>query len=99
MDLASKALTSVLKKRGHDGVMVLSPDKHGRGRLRELVVFDPTQIKSAVANRGTFDPAAPRHTQMALLGAGLAAGAARRTLTGEAEPAPEGIDNPYGGKK
>ena len=97
-DLASKALTSVLKKRGHDGVMVLDPDKHGRGVLTELVVFEPTQIKSAAANRGTFDPAAPRHVQMDLLGAGVTAAAARRALASEAQGELESTDNPYGGK-
>ena len=37
---------------GHDGVIF----KHGTGEISQVVAFDPTQIKSAIGNRGTFDP-------------------------------------------
>lgn len=90
----SDALTTVLKRKGYDGVLV----PHSKGGLYEIVVFDPRQIKSVAGNRGTFDPANPRHTQMNILGTGLAAGAAHKAMSGEAEPAPEGLDNPYGGR-
>jgi hypothetical protein len=43
-----------LKKRGHDGIIMKFEDGDG-----EYVAFDPTQIKSAIGNRGTFDPADP----------------------------------------
>ena len=49
-------LTGQIQKRaqfyGHDGIMTRYPD----GRIREIVLFNPTQIKSATANRGTFSP-------------------------------------------
>ena len=51
--------------------------------VAEIVAFDPRQIKSASGNIGTFDPADVRHTRSALLGAGLSAEAARRTMAGE----------------
>lgn len=40
-----------MKLRGYDGLWLRC--------VRELVVFSPTQIKSATGNRGTFDPADP----------------------------------------
>jgi hypothetical protein len=49
-------LTGQIQKRaqlyGHDGIMTRYPD----GRIREIVLFNPEQIKSATANKGTFDP-------------------------------------------
>jgi hypothetical protein len=39
---------------GHDGVIVRDEDG-----IREVVAFSPTQIKSAIGNRGTFDPGNP----------------------------------------
>ncbi len=37
---------------GHDGIVV-----HGSlGEMQEIIVFKPSQIKSAIGNRGTFDP-------------------------------------------
>jgi hypothetical protein len=55
-----------LQKMGHDGIIVESATSPGR----EYIVFDPEQIKSALGNRGTYDPSNPdiRHS--------LAAGAA-----------------------
>ena len=41
--------------KGYDGIEV--KDDYGHGR--SFVAFDPTQIKSATANRGTFDPTKP----------------------------------------
>ncbi len=43
----------------HDGVIVLHADyedKNDPGDWAEIVVRDATQIKSAIGNRGTFDP-------------------------------------------
>ena len=45
-----------IKKHGYDGAVRFAPND---GRLLEIVVFDPTQIKS-IHNRGTFDPNDPR---------------------------------------
>lgn len=44
----------VLAERGYDGIAITHKD----GAV-EYVVFEPTQIKSATGNRGTFDPANP----------------------------------------
>jgi hypothetical protein len=35
---------------------------HENGKINEIAVIDPTQIKSAIGNRGTFDPNDPRIT-------------------------------------
>lgn len=45
-----------LREMGHDGLIIESSSSPGS---REYIVFDPTQIKSAVGNRGTFDPNDP----------------------------------------
>jgi hypothetical protein len=43
-----------LRGEGHDGVVYRGDDAHGGGS--EYVVFEPTQIKSAIGNNGDFDP-------------------------------------------
>jgi hypothetical protein len=50
------------KAKGHDGVIFTftaekAPDG---GPLKEFVVFAPAQVKSAIGNRGSFDPSDPR---------------------------------------
>jgi len=55
----------VLKERGHDGVFYL--DKNGA--VQEVIAFDPTQVKSAIGNRGTYDVTNP-----SILAAGLPVG-------------------------
>jgi hypothetical protein len=42
-----------LQEEGHDGIVVLEP-----GRT-EYIIFEPSQIKSAIGNTGAFDPANP----------------------------------------
>lgn len=42
-----------LRAMGHDGIII----QHKEGK--EVVVFDPAQVKSAVGNNGDFDPANP----------------------------------------
>ena len=44
-----------LQDAGHDGIVI-----KGRGFNNEYVAFSPEQIKSAIGNRGTFDPSDPR---------------------------------------
>lgn len=39
------------KNSGHDGIIVTFDDG-----VQEITVFRPEQIKSAIGNRGTFDP-------------------------------------------
>lgn len=65
-------LASLAQESGKDGAIISRVvdyrDKGATGKSEEnttkpsttFVVFDPTQIKSAVGNRGTFDPADPR---------------------------------------
>jgi len=48
-ELRSRAL-----KQGYDGIML-----YQEGSLRELVVFDPTDIKSAIGNQGTYNRFSP----------------------------------------
>jgi len=51
------ALREELRARGYDGVIAdLSGTVPG---AREMVAFEPTQIKSAIGNVGTFDPNDP----------------------------------------
>ena len=50
--------TAALKKAGYDGVVVYR-EKDGNRYVFEAVAFDPSQIKSAIGNRGTFDPNNP----------------------------------------
>jgi len=45
-------------ERGHDG-MILRNHYDAGGVQDQYVAFDPTQIKSATGNRGTFDPKNP----------------------------------------
>lgn len=43
------------RENGHDGVILIAPD----GGVDWAIPFSPTQIKSAIGNAGTFDPANP----------------------------------------
>lgn len=58
--LDKKALTEELKANGHDGIIAVTKD----GRLGEIVAFYPEQIKSAIGNRGTYDPNNPNMMQL-----------------------------------
>jgi hypothetical protein len=53
---APRRWTEELREQGHDGVIL---DYGMTDGAREYVVFSPEQIKSAIGNRGTFDPADP----------------------------------------
>lgn len=55
---ASDIWTEELKKQGYDGVILdLPASKVGKSNASmEIVVFDPSGVKSASGNRGTFDP-------------------------------------------
>ncbi len=44
-----------LQKLGYDGIIVIT----NSGTVTEYIAFEPTQIKSAISNRGTFDPNNP----------------------------------------
>ena len=52
--VASERFTAKLKAESYDGVVLTYPDG-----IRELVAFEPTQVKSATNNNGDFDPTNP----------------------------------------
>lgn len=52
--------TEWAKQHGYDGVVLKETSHDGRVILGEIVAFDPTQIKSATGNRGTYDPKSPK---------------------------------------
>lgn len=49
-----KQVQSRATAQGYDGIM-----QYRDGKLTEVLAFNPTQIKSAIGNEGTFDPANP----------------------------------------
>ena len=61
--LSDKTIAAI-KKAGYDGIVFGQWRSHEgydltTGRGVEVIVFDPTQVKSATGNRGTFDPDDP----------------------------------------
>lgn len=53
-------VVGIARQQGHDGVIFKNRAKTVEGFVAdEVAVFEPTQIKSAIGNRGTFDPADP----------------------------------------
>lgn len=54
-------LTKELQAQGYDGVIVGNDwgDTELEQRFAEIIVFKPTQVKSASGNAGTFDPTNP----------------------------------------
>lgn len=62
---AADEWTQELVKKGHDGVILEypgNPETKSRGS-REIVAFSTTAVKSALGNRGTFDPSSPKITE------------------------------------
>lgn len=55
---ARRHITDLLKREGHDGV-IMERDEGGPQVISTYIVLEPTQIKSATGNRGTFDPNDP----------------------------------------
>lgn len=72
IDVADQSLYGVpseeLKKQGYDGVIVTRDDSFTnamgrvvpRQKVYNAVAFEPTQVKSAIGNEGTYDPLDPR---------------------------------------
>ena len=85
-----------LKRNGHDGVVYVNriEDKGADS----YIIFDPRQVKSITGNVGDFDPLKPDMSKAAVLGGAATAEAARRSMSGEVESKPQGVDNPHGGK-
>jgi hypothetical protein len=53
-------MRKAIESAGHDGVVILNPQYSAKKDKPWVVAFDPTQIKSATGNRGTFDPSDAR---------------------------------------
>lgn len=51
-----------LRANGYDGVILYSDDG---STMQEVVAFRPEQVKSAIGNRGTFDPSSPNILEQA----------------------------------
>lgn len=52
----SSKLRASLEAAGHDGIVIRDSNTDGNVFRDDWIVFEPTQIKSATGNRGTFDP-------------------------------------------
>jgi len=59
MGSVSDVQNARLRAKGHDGIILKNPD----GSVAEVVAFHPHQIKSAIGNRGTYDPNDPDITK------------------------------------
>lgn len=53
--ITDRNVSRVLNQLGYDGIMAYN----GKGNIREIVVFEPAQIKSTTDNVGTFDGSNP----------------------------------------
>lgn len=49
--ITDQNVVKILQQQGYDGIIA----EDGKGNVREIVAFKPTQIKSATNNVGTFD--------------------------------------------
>jgi hypothetical protein len=64
----SKEFPELMPKEWADKVKedydsIIHADPHGRGDPHEIIMFDPRKIKSAIGNRGTYDPNDPDITK------------------------------------
>ncbi len=81
-----KFIANMFKNMGHDGIVMNAEEYFGPDLMRKgmegvknanhYIVFEPTQIKSAIGNRGTFDPKDPSIVKSVAIGAGGAGAAA-----------------------
>ena len=57
----AEAMQEGLRAMGYDGIKHVGGGRYGNNTIRHRVyiAFDPEQIKSAIGNRGTFDPKNP----------------------------------------
>lgn len=55
---AREALTKAMKDAGYDG-LIMDRDQGALSWVKTYIAFDPTQVKHAVKNVGTFDPTKP----------------------------------------
>lgn len=59
IDQSAADRTAAVKKAGYDGVIM----RGNSGEMKEIVVFEPNQIKSATGNKGTFNPDSNKITE------------------------------------
>ena len=61
-DLSASDFRRQLEEDGYDGILLYAKDNGVNST--HVIPFDPTQIKSATGNRGTFDPTDPNITHL-----------------------------------
>ena len=81
-----KFIANMFKNMGHDGIIMNAEEYFGADLMRKgmegvknanhYIVFEPTQIKSAIGNRGTFDSKDPSIVKGVAIGGGGAGAAA-----------------------
>lgn len=81
-----KFIANMFKNMGHDGIIMNAEEYFGPDLMRKgmegvknanhYIVFEPTQIKSAIGNRGTFDSKDPSIVKGVAIGGGGAGAAA-----------------------
>jgi hypothetical protein len=81
-----KFIANMFKNMGHDGIVMNAEEYFGPDLMRKgmegvknanhYIVFEPTQIKSAIGNRGTFDSKDPSIVKGVAIGGGGAGAAA-----------------------
>ena len=67
----SQALKAQLIEGGYDGIVIRNSMTDGNVDRDDWIAFKPTQIKSAIGNRGTFDPGSADITKRAGTGKGV----------------------------
>lgn len=55
----TQAQMQSLREQGHDSVIKMERFGDGEPHVFQYIAFEPTQIKSAIGNSGSFDPANP----------------------------------------
>jgi hypothetical protein len=60
-DLLTPDTVKALKEEGYDSIIHADPYKNGRAH--EVIMLQPNKIKSAIGNRGTYDPNDPDITK------------------------------------
>ncbi len=53
---SEREIQSLIESSGYDGIVYRNKYEHGIASSDSYIAFNPTQIKSAIGNRGTFSP-------------------------------------------
>ena len=80
MASAGQFISDVFKELGYDGIIMNAEKYFGSGRgmkdvegAKHYILFEPTSIKSAIGNKGTFDPKDPSVVRGAVITGGAGA--------------------------